>query len=317
MATIENHGDGCSIQLRDGRRLGYREIGAADGTPIVFFHGTPGSRFCLSEQDAITHIPGTRWILPERPGYGLSDPCPERRLKDWPSDVEQLADALDLDTFIVSGGSGGGPHALACARFLGRRVSACLTLASPSPLDFRRPAAGLAFGNAAGIWLTRFAPWAYRKGVETLRRKVLANPHDFIEMLKKQVAEPDARLVENPEYAEDMLRDVVEAYRQGWEAHASDGRISIARDWGFALQDIDVPVYGWYGAEDTLVSLKMTKYLTDHIRTMRMTIVENAGHLLTDHRDVVAGISAVLAGEEPKTRHVAPPLQSNEAYCAT
>ena len=35
-----------------------------------------------------------------------------------------------------------------------------------------------------------------------------------------------------------------------------------------------------------------------------MTIVQDAGHLLTDHGDVVADIKAVLAGGGPRNRGV-------------
>ena len=92
-----------SMTLPDGRSLGFRCLGDENGSPLFFFHGTPGSRFVLSEDDAMAQIPGVRLILPERPGYGISDPQPGRTLLDWPEDVAQLADHLGLDSFAVSG----------------------------------------------------------------------------------------------------------------------------------------------------------------------------------------------------------------------
>ena len=32
------------LRLADGRALGFRIYGDADGTPLLFLHGTPGSR---------------------------------------------------------------------------------------------------------------------------------------------------------------------------------------------------------------------------------------------------------------------------------
>ena len=32
------------ISLHDGRMLGYAEYGAPEGTPVLYFHGFPGSR---------------------------------------------------------------------------------------------------------------------------------------------------------------------------------------------------------------------------------------------------------------------------------
>ncbi|HKJ31060.1 MAG TPA: alpha/beta hydrolase, partial [Balneolales bacterium] len=105
-----------TIKLKDGRHLGFSDYGKPDGIPLFLFHGTPGSRvFKRFENASWIKKYGMRVITPERPGYGLSDPAPERTIKDWASDVEELADFLDLDRFHVTGGSGGGPYVLACA----------------------------------------------------------------------------------------------------------------------------------------------------------------------------------------------------------
>ncbi len=37
------------------------------------------------------------------------------RILDWPDDVTELADALNVGRFAVLGISGGGPYACACA----------------------------------------------------------------------------------------------------------------------------------------------------------------------------------------------------------
>jgi len=45
-----------------------------------------------------------RSILPRnRPGYGLSDFLPERRLLDWPQDVSEFADALGIERKYIYG----------------------------------------------------------------------------------------------------------------------------------------------------------------------------------------------------------------------
>ena len=91
--------DEKTIKLSDGRTLGYEILGDADGSPLFFFHGTPGSRLVLAEDDLLAQVPGLRLILPDRPGCGLSDPAPARTLIDWPGDVAQLADHLGLERF--------------------------------------------------------------------------------------------------------------------------------------------------------------------------------------------------------------------------
>src|SRR4029450_1132047 len=68
------------------------------------------------------------------PGFGRSDPCPGRRIADFPADVECLADRLGLDRFAVVGVSAGGPYAIACARALPERAIATAAVSSLSPL---------------------------------------------------------------------------------------------------------------------------------------------------------------------------------------
>ena len=76
-----------------------------------------------------------RAIVYDRPGYGRSDPKPGRSVVDAADDVAALADSLDLDRFVVLGGSGGAPHALACGARLGDRVIRVGALVTPAPPD--------------------------------------------------------------------------------------------------------------------------------------------------------------------------------------
>ena len=71
----------------------------------------------------------------DRPGIGGSDPKPGRTVAGWPADVEELAEHLGLDRFVVSGWSAGGPHALACAHALGQQVDAVGLLGGSGRLD--------------------------------------------------------------------------------------------------------------------------------------------------------------------------------------
>ena len=115
MAISDN--TNLTIKLKDGRTLGYIDLGNKDAKNVLFhFHGFPGSRLeanLLSEMDIdMTNI---RLISIDRPGMGLSDFKKNRTLLDWPEDVVELADALGIDKFAVEGISGGGPYAAACA----------------------------------------------------------------------------------------------------------------------------------------------------------------------------------------------------------
>ncbi len=109
--------------LPDGRRLGYAEYGDPEGWPLMFFHGTPGSRVMARFAAPKAREMGVRLIAPERPGFGLSDFKPQRQLLDWAEDVRELAEVLNLERFAVAGVSGGGPYVAACAWKMPARLS--------------------------------------------------------------------------------------------------------------------------------------------------------------------------------------------------
>ena len=106
------------MELPDGRELAWLEAGKPRGRPVFAFHGTPGSRRQVSFDEKSITAAGVRMIAPDRPGYGHSSYHPGRSLADWAADVSALADHLKVGTFTVVGVSGGGPHAVACARLL-------------------------------------------------------------------------------------------------------------------------------------------------------------------------------------------------------
>src|SRR3954453_14744513 len=85
-ASGESVGEG-TLELDDGRALGYAEYGQPDGTPIGYLHGMPGSRLDPAALDEEYRQLGARVVALERPGYGLSSRRRSWGLLDWPADV--------------------------------------------------------------------------------------------------------------------------------------------------------------------------------------------------------------------------------------
>ncbi|MDS0260264.1 hypothetical protein NDI56_12745 [Haloarcula sp. S1CR25-12] len=67
--------DTQSLDRPDGRTLTYADHGDPDGSPVLFCHGTPGSRLGVPDSGAVAAT-GTRLLTVDRPGYG--GPLPGR-----------------------------------------------------------------------------------------------------------------------------------------------------------------------------------------------------------------------------------------------
>jgi pimeloyl-ACP methyl ester carboxylesterase len=124
-----------TVVLRDGRRLGFAEWGDRTGTPVFFFHGMPSSRLNGHADPSVLDRRHVRRIAIDRPGMGLSDFQPERKLLGWPDDVVELADRLGLDRFGVVGNSAGGPYAAACAYKIPARLTHVGIVSGVAPFE--------------------------------------------------------------------------------------------------------------------------------------------------------------------------------------
>jgi pimeloyl-ACP methyl ester carboxylesterase len=97
-------------------------------------HGTPGSRLGRWPNEELYAKLGVCVVTHDRAGYGRSTRRRGRSVADEADDVSRLADVLEFERFGVSGGSGGGPHALACAALLPDRVLRAICTVGIAPL---------------------------------------------------------------------------------------------------------------------------------------------------------------------------------------
>jgi hypothetical protein len=86
-----------TVALPDGRRIGFGEYGVRGGKPVLLFHGCPGGRQ-FDQGQPVADARAWLFVL-ERPGFGLSDSKPGRRVLDWPADVAIFADTFGLERF--------------------------------------------------------------------------------------------------------------------------------------------------------------------------------------------------------------------------
>lgn len=267
-----------TVRLRDGRQLGYAEHGDPHGAPVLVFHGTPGSRLSRHPDAGIASRLGARVITVDRPGFGLSDYQPGRTLLDWPADVAELADALDLPSFAVIGISGGGPYAAACAYALPQRVSRAALVCSPAP-----PAPGQPVRfqgrNRLVFTLADKQPWLLYVLVGLMARQMPRTPEQLAAQFRQSLPPCDAALLDLPGLPDIVLDDTREAFRPGIRGTVHDLRLA-AKPWGFDPAAIAVPTLLWHGELDANVPVAMGRYLANAIPGCRATFVPDAGHLI-------------------------------------
>jgi pimeloyl-ACP methyl ester carboxylesterase len=275
-ARAELVGDG-TVTLADGRRLGWAEHGASDGRPLVWHHGTPGSRLTFLAGDAAARA-GVRVIVVERPGFGRSDPMAGRRVSDWPRDLEAFADAHGLDRFAIGGTSGGGPYIIAAAHALASRVTSATMVACAGP--FSGSEHDMAVPRRLFLALLRRSPGA----AESMLRVAFGARHEsFYRAMSAGLSSSDARILARPDVWNLQLSSVREALRQGYGAFVHEVALA-AEPWRVALESIDVPVRIFHGTEDRSTPITMARTLAARLPRATLEVVEGEGHfLLVDH----------------------------------
>jgi pimeloyl-ACP methyl ester carboxylesterase len=261
----------------------FAEWGYRDGFPVFSLHGTPGSRLLRHWDESKYADVGARVITYDRPGYGDSDRCRGRDVVDCVADVAAIADTLGLDRFAVTGGSGGGPHALALAARLPERVTRASCEVGIAPYgtpDFdwfegMDPLNVKEFGWALD-GEDVLAPELEREAAEMLAR-VTDDPAKLLGD-DWQLSKSDREQLARVEYQEIIRQGISEAFRNGVWGWVDDD-LCFARDWGFELAEIGVPTRIVYGVTDVLVPRQHGEWLGRNVPNAEVVIEEEAGHL--------------------------------------
>ena len=273
-----------SVTLADGRLIAYEEVGDPAGVPLFVLHGTPGSRLSsLHQNPSRVADAGLRVITYDRPGYGRSGRHRGRRVVDCVPDVAAIADELALEHFAVTGGSGGGPHALAVGARLPRRVTRVLCTVSGAPFD-----ADLNWFEGMDRTNVREFGWAL-EGEETLSRELQREAQETLAGLEEDpaalfrdidLAPADRAALEDEDLRQGLSRSLREALREGVWGWVDDD-LAFINPWGFDVSELQVPVEVRYGSADVLVPPTHGAWLAAHIRNAVVTVEADAGHLAT------------------------------------
>ncbi|KAJ8899583.1 hypothetical protein K2173_018557 [Erythroxylum novogranatense] len=286
------------IKLRDGRHLAYKEHGVSKDTAkykTVYIHG-----FDSSKHDAAisTHLSkeiveelGVYIVSFDRPGYGESDPHPERTLKSFALDVEQLADQLGLGSkFYVIGFSMGGELTWTCLKYIPHRLAGATLLAPvvnywwpgfPSNLSKKAYHQQLTPDQWA-LRVAHYAPWlSYWWNTQkwftgsTVIAQFLENfsPKD-LEFMAKETDDDNEFPRQQGEY-ESLHRDLNIGFGP-WEFDPMDLENPFPNNEG--------SVHIWHGDEDRLVPVLLQRYIAKRLSWIHYHELEGMGHMFPlDH----------------------------------
>ncbi|PIN18475.1 hypothetical protein CDL12_08847 [Handroanthus impetiginosus] len=301
------------ILLPDGRYIAYHEIGVpADKArySLIVPHGFLSSRFAVSLLEEF----GVRLIGYDLPGFGESDPHPNRNLNSSALDMSHLADSVGVKgKFWVLGYSSGSLHAWAALKYIPKKVAGAAMFAplvNPYDTSMTKEEMSRTWENWSRkrrllFYLARrfpkFLSYFYH-------RTFLSGKHGPIDKwLSLSLGKKDRDLVETSAFEEIWQRDVEESIRQGSPKPFVEEAMLQVSNWGFSLTDLQVqrkcprkgilpwlqfmyaqpeceltgylgPIHIWQGMNDTVVPSSMTDYVARILPTAIVHKLPEEGH---------------------------------------
>jgi len=222
-----------------------------------------------------------RLIAADRPGVGGSDPKRGRSVADWPADVEELAEQLELARFAVSGGSAGGAYALACAHELRPRVDAVALVSGAGRLDL--PGFVEQMSTATAWGLAARAPSAMTFAYSALVHLCPPQPGHRAEgpVLRRLEGGQGGDRSPGGGTAPDGRLCRCDPIRWPGPNRRHAGRVS---PWGFDPAEIHLLVHLFHGRRDTVAPPAHAEYWIETLEAARPVWIEDAGHfLIEDH----------------------------------
>ena len=268
------------VKTPDGRTLAVAEWGDPNGIAFIAMHGTPGGRITYWEDPTIYARHGLRRLTYDRPGYGESTRDEGRSIADAVDDVAAITAALGIDRFVVSGGSGGGPHCLATAALMPDRVIRCLAEVSiaPYPSEGLDWLAGMTQGNvdefSAAIEGEEPMRAIAERERETTLGRLADGRSDFLGDTYEMSEADKAQMAKHMTLVADQLINALAPGVDGWV----DDMLAFMKPWGFDVTSIRVPTAVKYGRTDNLVPPAHGDWLAAHVPNAIVDVHEGAGH---------------------------------------
>jgi pimeloyl-ACP methyl ester carboxylesterase len=267
--------------------LRIRDTGDNGGHPIVYFHGTPGSRLDLTFGEDILRRVDVRMISFDRPGYGGSTES-AFSLSSVARDALSIADSLGVGAFATLGLSGGGPFALATAA--GSDRVTCVGVASgagpfelvPNALDRLSDIDKEAYSHLPADPET--SALGFASGFEELAQMLRSGDDEaVIAEFAPALSGRDRVLMSEEAVGPKVIGSMREGFSKsvlggGWDNVAWIGH------WDFEISEVQCPVLLWYGEQDLMAPPEHGQWLKENLINATLTIRPSEGHFgIVDH----------------------------------
>ncbi|MDC3955569.1 alpha/beta fold hydrolase [Polyangium jinanense] len=268
-----------TMTLADGRKQAFDIYGDPAGTPLFLFHGLPSCRRIGVTFHDVAVERHVAVVCPDRPGVGLSDYQPRRRIVDYPKDIAALADHLGWERFTVLGISGGGPYAAAVAHDLPGRViragiaSGIGELSNASVFAEMIPANRLPYRLLRSLHVASYALAAISALIYTTR---LAD--SFFHRMAAMMPPSDAKILADGPFMQFLKDEVRESFRQGLRGFATE-QLLVVLPWQFLLENVRVPIIFWHGDQDHNAPYSLAQNMACAVPGSRLIVWGGGGHL--------------------------------------
>lgn len=251
-----------------------QEFGPSEGTPLIFFHGFPGSHRQSAILDKWVNEFNLRVLSIDRPGYGFSPAMKNPDLREMMKHLEKELAQRKIDKFYLLGVSGGNPSAVTAAGFFGERVLALGSICGLAPYC-ETPESFPKF-QRRGLRLASRLPRFVLKG---LLRRLMKNfkPEERMDMIVRRLGPRDQEILQIPTTREALLGSMDLARRQGAAGVLFD-LITYTSPWPVNYSDIRCAHFIWHGNDDRILPVKMSSYLNQKIPHSKLKIFQNEGH---------------------------------------
>jgi pimeloyl-ACP methyl ester carboxylesterase len=211
--------------------------------PVIFIHGAGGTHLDWSAD--LRRLPQANAIALDLPAHGKSAPPHRTTIKDYADDVMTLVDALHLPRAIFAGHSMGGGIAQHIAVAYPDKVAGLILFGTGAKLAVHPDILNRVMTDYAGV-ADLLAEWLWGADVSEAMKQITRDQ---------------------------LLKTAPEVTFGDYTAcNGFDNRAE--------LKNITAPTLVISGTHDKMTPLKYGQYLADNIPNAKLSIIENAGHMV-------------------------------------